>query len=293
MRGSVLVLALLTGFVGESFFWIQIHNLPLDYMVMQQRFRLGYAPLPVLVSIPAPNGPYNIGEYDASFVQQYSSEVHQYLGVPNAKVIIDAPFTIGQTEVTYEQYDYYVWLQQRVGDSGTSFPNTAKGGRGLQPVVNVNWYEANAYAKWLGEQTNRTCRLPTEAEWEYAARANTTTAYPWDNEIGQNQANCDGCGSPWDNEQSAPVARFQPNAFGVYDTSGNVMEWVCSHWQKQFSGDEQRCIERNESEEHRVVRGGSWDLDPVGVRSAYREADDPYSRDRYIGFRVLCLSPIE
>ena len=292
-RGSLLLLAALAAFVGESYLWTHKHELPVDYMLMQQRFRFGYNPLPKLEPIPEPSGPFKIGEYDDEFMQGIEQQYHQYSGFPPTEVRIDAPFTLGQTEVTYEQFDYYVWLQQRAGESDKNFPTTAKGGRGQHPVVNVTWYEADAYAQWLGEQTKQTCRLPTEAEWEYAARASTTTAYPWGDDIGNNQANCDGCESPWDNNQTAPVRSFQPNDFGLYDTSGNVWEWTCSRWQEQFNGDEQGCIAEEKSAESRVVRGGSWFGNPAFARSAARYYHHPGFRGVNFGFRVLCLSPIE
>jgi formylglycine-generating enzyme required for sulfatase activity len=84
------------------------------------------------------------------------------------------------------------------------------------------WYDAAAYTEWLAEQTGKRYRLPSEAEWEYAARAGTETAYWWGNDIGANRANCNGCGSQWDNQETAPVGSFDPNPFGLYDTSGNV-----------------------------------------------------------------------
>ena len=95
-------------------------------------------------------------------------------------------------------------------------------GRGPQPVINVNWDDAQQYVAWLSRVTGQPYRLLTEAEWEYAARAGTTTAYYWGDEIGKGNANCDGCGSQWDTKQTAPVGSFAPNAFGLYDMAGNV-----------------------------------------------------------------------
>ena len=131
-------------------------------------------------------------------------------------------------------------------------------------MVNVSWTEATAYVQWLGERTHRQCRLPTEAEWEYAARAGTRSAYPWGDEVrrdsqGKEQvmANCKGCGSAWDGEQSAPVGSFPPNAFCLYYMSGNVYERTCSLWREQFDGSEERCADEQDPDLP-LLRGGSW-----------------------------------
>jgi formylglycine-generating enzyme required for sulfatase activity len=99
------------------------------------------------------------------------------------------------------------------------------------PVINISWDDAQQYAAWLCMMTDRPYRLLTEAEWEYAARAGSTTAYFWGDEIGKGNANCNGCGSQWDNRQTSPVESFKPNAFGLYDMAGNVWQWVedCRH----------------------------------------------------------------
>jgi formylglycine-generating enzyme required for sulfatase activity len=86
----------------------------------------------------------------------------------------------------------------------------------------VSWGDAKAYAAWLSRMTGKTYRLLTEAEWEYAARAGTTTSYYWGGEIGKNNANCDGCGSQWDNKQTAPVGSIKPNAFGLCDMASSL-----------------------------------------------------------------------
>jgi formylglycine-generating enzyme required for sulfatase activity len=97
-------------------------------------------------------------------------------------------------------------------------------GRGLRPAIGVSWDDANAYVAWLAKLTGKPYRLLSEAEYEYAARAGTTTIYPWGNTIGTNKANCNGCGSQWDNKQTAPVGSFAANGFGLFDMAGNVWE---------------------------------------------------------------------
>ena len=160
------------------------------------------------------------------------------------------------------------------------YPNTA----GVQPVVSVSWYAARAYCTFQGE------RLPTEAEWEYVARANTTTAYWWGDAIGQNNAVCDGCGSQWDSQQTAPVGSFKPNPFGVFDTAGNVWEWTQDCWHSNYDGaptDGSAWLEKNGGNcTGRVVRGGSWGIFPQYLRSAIRGRDGTVVSNINIGFRV-------
>ncbi|AGA91583.1 hypothetical protein Thimo_2883 [Thioflavicoccus mobilis 8321] len=293
---QIALLVLLAAVVGESFLWTRVNDLPVDSMVLQQRFRLGYAPLPELVGIPP--GAFAMGEQDAAFVQRVPDEYRSNVGIPGKSLEIAEAFDLGKYEVTYDELDFYVWEQHRLGHYDVKYPTTAKGGRGRRPVVNISWLEANAYADWLGRRLGRACRLPTEAEWEYAARANSSTGYPWGDEVTLTaqgtevvMANCRDCGSPWDSEESAPVGSFPENAFGLHDTSGNVWEWTCSLWRDAFDGSEAHCAEAQDSD-RRVVRGGSWLVNRSLARSAARLRLAPDDRLSVLGFRVLCASPI-
>src|SRR5262245_42158522 len=129
--------------------------------------------------------------------------------VPVHTVRIQKPFAIGRYEVTFDEYDQFAKARNR------KLPDDEGWGRGPRPVINVSWDDAAAYAKWLSEQTGNRYRLPTEAEWEYAARAGTETNYWWGNNLIKGMANCDGCGSQWDGKQTGPVGSFKPNAFGL------------------------------------------------------------------------------
>ena len=146
----------------------------------------------------------------------------------------------------------YTW----VGDSsGKNWHNLGFSQKDTHPVVCVSWNDATAYTEWLSQQTGHTYRLPTEAQWEYAARAGTETKYWWGNDIGTNRANCyrNSCGDSF--EYTAPVGSFAPNPFGLYDTAGNVWEWTCSEFEGKYAGKEQLCADGGS---RFALRGGSW-----------------------------------
>lgn len=153
---------------------------------------------------------------------------------PRHVVKIDYVLAVGRFEVTFAEWDACVaagGCRRRPDDSGW--------GRGRQPVINVSWADAQEYAIWLVRRTGKPYRLLTEAEWEYAARAGSAVHYWWGNDAGHGEANCYDCGSRWDGRQAAPVGRFSPNPFGLYDMHGNVLEWVedCYHYGYRSRGD--------------------------------------------------------
>ncbi|BDX06376.1 SUMF1/EgtB/PvdO family nonheme iron enzyme [Planctobacterium marinum] len=192
------------------------------------------------------------------------------------------PFRLMETEVTWAMYQPCI-------DAGVC-PEAKDGGwgKGNRPVINVSWNDiTQKYIPWLKQQTGQTFRLPTEAEWEYAARAGTTTKYSWGDNIGRNKANCDGCGSQWDNSKTAPVKSFQPNAFGLYDMHGNVLEWVQDCWNDSYSGAPGDGSAWMQGDcDRAVLRGGSWNNNLLYVRSAYREVYLRSSRHNSYGFRL-------
>jgi formylglycine-generating enzyme required for sulfatase activity len=104
------------------------------------------------------------------------------------------------------------------------------------PVINASWGDAKRYVAWLSQLTGKAYRLLTEAEWEYAARAGANTRYSWGDNPSSGNANCDGCGSPWDLKHTAPVGSLNPNAFGLHDMHGNVWEWVEDTWHQNYDG---------------------------------------------------------
>jgi formylglycine-generating enzyme required for sulfatase activity len=201
---------------------------------------------------------------------------------PPHRVTIGRPLAVSKFEVTFEQWDACVAFGTcaHVPDSNM--------GRGTHPVINVNWHHAQQYVTWFSEMTGRSYRLLSEAEWEYAARVGTTTAYSWGDELGKNKANCNGCGSEWDSQRTAPVGSFAPNEFGLYDMQGNVWEWVedCLHPNYEGAPNDGSAWTGQGDCNNRVIRGGSWIAYPVGLRSAVRfwfSADD-HGVD--VGFRV-------
>jgi formylglycine-generating enzyme required for sulfatase activity len=128
---------------------------------------------------------------------------------------------VSKFDVTFADWDTCVSVggcpqEGRAGDAGW--------GRGTRPVIYVSWGDAQTYVAWLSRMTGKAYRLLNEAEWEYAARAGSTTAYFWGEEFGKDHANCNGCGSQWDNRQTSPVESFKPNEFGLHDMAGNVWQ---------------------------------------------------------------------
>ena len=202
---------------------------------------------------------------------------------PVRTVTISHRIAMGKYTVTFEEYDQYV------AATNAEQPADEGWGRGSRPVINVNWLEAKAYAAWLSEQTGKRYRLPSEAEWEYAARAGTETAYSWGDEIGVNRANGHDSGSEWSHQRTSPVGSFAPNDFGLYDMHGNVWEWGEDYWHRNYEGapsDGSAWISGGR-DRARVVRGGAWYVYPRGLRAAYRDKVGPSIRIVNIGFRLV------
>src|SRR5215471_15575045 len=220
---------------------------------------------PEMVVIPA--GTSKMGDI------QGTGRAAHYSEKPVHTVSIAKPFAIGRYPITFEEYDRFASATSR------PLPNDEGWGRGRQPVINVSWDDAVEYAKWLCEQTGKRYRLPTEAEWEYAARAGTETDYWWGNEWKSDMANL--------GIQTSPVGSFQPNLFGVYDTAGNVWEWVQDHWHENYKGaptDGSAWLGANAGQ--RVIRGASWGSDPENLRSSDRGGNFADSGYDNVGFRL-------
>ncbi len=191
------------------------------------------------------------------------------------------PFALGVYEVTFEEYDHFC------EDTGHRRPDDQGWGRGRRPVVNVSWLDAVAYSEWLSRKTRKTYRLPTDAEWEYAARGGTTTRFWWGDQSGSANANCEGCGSLWDGERISRVGKFPPNPFGLHDTAGNVFEWTADCFADSFAHapKDGGAIEKVDCGK-RVIRGGAWSFPAEEIRSANRWRDFPSRTSDDTGFRI-------
>jgi formylglycine-generating enzyme required for sulfatase activity len=184
---------------------------------------------------------------------------------------VDVPrFALGKFEVTQGE-----WLAV-MGSNPSRFSDC-----GMNcPVENVSWNDAQEYARRLSQRTGQNYRLPSEAEWEYAARAGTTTAYPWGDRFDGNRAN--------NGSRTVQVGNYPANAFGLHDLHGNVLEWVQDVWHSSYAGAPSNgsAWMSGGDQTRRVLRGGSWGGTPQGLRSAYRVRFAPDYRNGFTGFRI-------
>lgn len=208
--------------------------------------------------------------------------------LPVHEVTLHKDFKLGKYEVTFDDYEPFL----KVTGHENGFINDQGFGRGRRPVINVRWKDAKQYTEWLSKLTRKHYRLPTEAEWEYAARGGTNTIYWWGDEIGNNRANCHGCGSEWDGKKTAPVGSFLPNNLGLYDTAGNAWEWVEDCWHENYKGaptDGSAWPEAGtETCKTHVLRGGAWavPLDFLRSSTRHQNSDDFYMALDLVGFRL-------
>jgi formylglycine-generating enzyme required for sulfatase activity len=193
-----------------------------------------------------------------------------------------SPFYLGKYPVTNEEYARFLAANPDVKEPELWSDRRSNGPR--QPVVGVSWDEAKHFAEWAGG------RLPSEAEWEYAARGGTTTRYWWGDEFETKRVNCEDSGSEWSGNRTSPVDAFPPNPWGLHDTAGNVLEWVADCWHENYEAAPEDAAPWLQSGGgdcgRRVLRGGSWLDGPWDVRSASRSRFTPDSRDYGVGFRL-------
>ena len=285
IRSAALVLSLLLGLTAYTQYLVRQYNLPEVYQWQAMAWVVGVnRPFPTLVEIPA--GSFEMGSNEKPNEQ------------PIHTVTISKPFFMAETETTFVQYDYFVWQMKQAGfenpEKDPQYPKDKGWGRSEHPVLNVDWDTPQAYSNWLNQrfQKDMSCRLPSEAEWEYAARAGSSTKFYWGDEESRDYANYKGTGGrdKWDDE-TAPVKQFKPNDFGLYDMSGNVYEQTQDTWHGDYKAapEDGSAWETGSMAVH-VVRGGAWFSSSSLVRSAFRLGRDlGYSG---LGFRIVC-SPIE
>jgi formylglycine-generating enzyme required for sulfatase activity len=208
---------------------------------------------------------------------------------PVHTVTFERPFAMARHEVTFDQWDACV------RDGGCRHkPDDAGWGRGRRPVINVSWKDAKEYVRWLSRKTGQDYRLPSEAEWEYAARAGTESPFFTGSCISTDQANYDGnydyggCGAKTGlyRAKTLPVGSLASNPWGLYDVLGNVWEWTEDCWNDSYQGAPSDGSAWTEGDcSRRVLRGGSWNFRPALVRSANRFRDVTGGRDYDAGFR--------
>jgi len=202
---------------------------------------------------------------------------------PPHQVTISRPFAVSKFLLTFDEWDTCVAYGECIGGA-----TDVGWGRGQHPLINATWDDAQRYVAWLSKMTGKSYRLLTEAEYEYVARAGTQTAYPWGEAVGTNNAVCGGCGSRWDNTQTAPAGSFAANGFGLDDLVGNDMEWVEDCYHPDYIGapaDGSAWTSGGDCT-RRVDRGGSWHDSPEHIRSAARDRGTADRRGYDLGFRV-------
>ncbi|RLD64722.1 MAG: formylglycine-generating enzyme family protein [Bacteroidetes bacterium] len=205
---------------------------------------------------------------------------------PRHLVSISYSFAVGVYEVTFDEWELFV----NESDDFTYIPDDLGWGRGTRPVIDISWHDAKKYVKWLSKKTNFEYRLLSEAEWEYVARAGTTSRYWWGDKSDKTKARSDD--GRVTNKKTLPVGSFTPNSFGLYDVHGNVWEWVEDCWSTNYLSVDHDGNLSSEIEtcSRRVLRGGSWSTSSKHLRCANRSWKGPNYRgigmDHGKGFRV-------
>jgi formylglycine-generating enzyme required for sulfatase activity len=283
---GVLALAVL-GVVAESLLWSIRHGITPQAGITRFLHQTGLrpAPFPETTLIPPAGEPLTftmgstIGDADER---------------PPHPVTFKEAFHMSRAEVTFAQYAAFAEATARpVPLAGQLAWDEADG---PLPVVDVTWINARDYADWLDAMTGAGCRLPSEAQWEFACRAGNDTEYWWGDEFDPTKANTNetGSGRPVSVQSKGAAARKNP--WGLYDMNGNVWEWVEDHWSDTYDfappDGEAWLEEEDDTSRPRVLRGGSWGYPRDGARCAYRYGGNPDYRSFGIGFRVVCSSPI-
>jgi serine/threonine-protein kinase PpkA len=266
--------------------WVSIkdQDLSLAY-TLNESLKPGEAISSQLVAAIKSQGPEMVRIPTGSFLMGHKDDV---MAMPVHKVEITKHFAMSKYEITFDDYDIFAQATNR------PLPDDNRWGRGNRPVINVSFEDAKAYAAWLSETTGKKYRLPTEAEWEYVARAETNSLYWWGNDTkdAAGRANCRrGCNSKFSGlfgAKTAPVGSYPANAFGIYDTAGNVAEWVEDCFANNYNlhpKNGQALLVKNC--DSRVVRGGSAKDNADRLASHRRDYHHSGIFDSHLGFRVV------
>ncbi len=231
----------------------------------------------------APAGSFTMGS------PEKEPERERYEG-PQHTVTFAKPFAVGKFAVTFAEWDACA----AAGGCGGYRPDDHGWGRGARPVIDVSWNDARAYVAWLSRKTGQSYRLLSESEREYVTRAGTVAPFWWGQTITPDQANYDGTANVYEGGQkgeyrqkTVPVKSFQPNPWGLYQVHGNVWEWVEDCWNDNYDGaPADGSAWAGDDCSRRVLRGGSWGIDPRVLRAAFRSSYFPTFRDAYTGFRI-------
>ena len=234
-----------------------------------------------LEMVTIPGGQFLMGSSEDS-LQAYDNEKPQHL-------VKLKPFLMSKYLITQAQWQAVASL------NSVDFPLNSQPSRNCgadHPVEQVSWYEAVEFCERLSKQTKRKYRLPSEAEWEYACRARTTTPFSCGEKLPSNLANCHEKTLPSKLiAGTTPVGAFGfSNGFDLYDMHGNVYEWCLDYWHDDYDGaltDGSAWLSLNETQE-RVIRGGFWHSYPQHCRCAYRDSFEPNQKSSTIGFRIVC-----
>lgn len=202
---------------------------------------------------------------------------------PVHNVVLES-FAVSMKEVTFNQYDEFCIATERTKPADNGW------GRGNRPVINVSWDDAVAYTDWLSKKTGLSLSLPSEAQWEFFARAGSKKRYWTGSKMPKNSANCSNCGSQWDRKMTAPVGSFAPNRWGIYDTAGNVSEWTLDdinpdrdYTEAPADGSAWFGSEPGK----KVYRGGSWKYPATRMGSAKRDWSSGSESTNSTGFRLI------
>ncbi|MGI4943315.1 MAG: SUMF1/EgtB/PvdO family nonheme iron enzyme [Janthinobacterium lividum] len=240
-------------------------------------------PIPTAAAAAAPASPIMVPIPGGSFAMGSSFDASER---PIRRVVMPA-FAIGKFVVTAAE-----WNACAAAGGCTYKPAQAETDQGRRPMTNLSWDDATQYVQWLRQTTGKPYRLLSEAEWEYAARAGSTTRYSWGDQVGTGQADCEGCGGPHNPRAPADVSAFPANAWGLSGMQGGVAQWVEDCWHSTYQGaPSDGSAWRTPNCPRHVLRGGSWNNPPSSTTVSGRNFYDSGVRYLANGMRVALTIP--